>query len=62
MTQNREAGYCHCDGSRLLGLLEVADIMPPSSQKSIVRTSRCNRTDEGPLVGAHVRAFAWRPC
>ena len=28
--------------------LEVPGIGPPSSQKSIVRASRCNRTNEGP--------------
>jgi hypothetical protein len=31
------------------GMLEVADIGPPSSQESIVRASRCNRTNEGSL-------------
>ncbi len=33
----------------LLRLLEVADIGPPSSQESIVRASRCNRTNQGSL-------------
>src|SRR5689334_16303656 len=39
------------DGRRDRGvrLLEVADIGPPSSQESIVRASRCNRTNQGSL-------------